>query len=89
MQVRDDLMYRVVWLSKTGKQDKVSKHALKNKGVMTYPIQLSPYYQILEEYRESMNHYGIYMYYLQNDVIDSAAKHALVIFLLKYSSIAI
>jgi hypothetical protein len=82
-------MYRVVWLSKTVKQDKVSKHALKNKAVMTYPIHLSSYYQILEEYRESMNHYGIYMYYLQNDVIDSAANHALVIFLLKYSSIAI
>jgi hypothetical protein len=52
-------MYSVVWLSKTGKQDKVSKHALKN---------------------------GIYMYYLQNDVIDSAAKHALVISIAEYSS---
>jgi hypothetical protein len=65
-------MYRVVWLNKTRKEGKVSKYALKNKTIdlpNTDIIVLSD----MEEHRESVNDYGIFIH-LQNDVLNSAAN---------------
>jgi hypothetical protein len=46
---------------------------------LTYPTQVSLYYQILEEHRESVNDYGIYVPSSRRSY-RSAAKHAMVIF---------
>jgi hypothetical protein len=75
---RNDLMYCIVWLNKTGKEVKVPSMPLRIRG-LAYPTQVSSYYHILEEHRESVNDLG-YMYHLQHDIMDSAAKHALVIY---------